>query len=475
MTFPPIQRRSVLKASALAALWSITPRALADAIGYPRALEGPMVGAPSPSGITIWARCSGSFDVQVEVSRNRSMSDSRISDPVRSSSASDYCVQVPIDGLEPSTEYYYRLKFDGGYDRYMPLPFSTRTAPAGQADFRVAFGSCTRMSTDPVQRMFTTIHQLEPDMFLWLGDNIYSDSEEPATLSDQYRRQRAVERLQPLIRSTPSLAIWDDHDFGYNDTDRFNPFREQSLSLFKSFWANPSYGLPDTPGIFFKQSYGGIDFFFLDGRYHRDTAPSPDGPDKTMLGAVQKAWLKDELRASTAPFKVLVSGTGWSMAEEVGGDSWAVFRHERDEIFNFIRDEGITGVLGISGDSHMGELNCIPWSEHGGYDFYDLCSSPLAQLPDMDFLDQMPEVRVRGVYTRSVNVGVLSFTWEPQPTLTFTLHNVLGTSVWDPLVLTEDDLRNGVESWPGKIDPDERVRLDRFKAGGAYYSPDDAD
>ena len=43
---------------------------------------------------------------------------------------------------------------------------------------------------------------------------------------------------------------------------------------------------------------------------------------------------------------------------------------ERNEIFDFIRDEISAGVC-ISGDSHMGELNCIPWSERGGYDFYD--------------------------------------------------------------------------------------------------------
>ena len=91
------------------------------------------------------------------------------------------------------------------------------------------------------------------------------------------------------------------------------------------------------------------------------------------------------------------------------GDSWAAYLHERNEIFDFIRDRKIEGVVCISGDSHMGELNCIPRSEVGGYDIYDLCSSPLAQMPAAKNLVQVPEMRVRDVWTRSVNVGVMRF------------------------------------------------------------------
>src|SRR3546814_9751085 len=117
--------------------------------------------------------------------------------------------------------------------------------------------------------------------------------------------------------------------------------------------------------LYFRQHYGGVDFFVLDGRYHRDPIVKPDDANKTMLGAAQKAWLKRELKASTTPFKVLAIGGGWSCAEnEEGGDSWGVYLTERTELFDFIRDEGIGGVVCISGDSHMGELNCIRSEEH---------------------------------------------------------------------------------------------------------------
>ena len=454
-------------------LLSASPRALAETLGYPRALAGPMVGAPGPEHLTIWVRASGDFPVRLELSTRRDFEDPIIGPTVRATAATEYCVALRQAGLRPGQDYFYRLRFDGELDRYQPLPYRTRTAPAGPASFRIAFGSCARIQFDREQRIFDVVRALDPDLFFWLGDNIYADSDQPAALSDLYARQRVVEKLEPLLRSTPQLAIWDDHDFGYNDSDRLSPFKAESLRLFESYWANPPQDRGGTPGIWFQQSYGGVDFFFLDGRYHRDPSDAPDGPGKSMLGAEQKAWLLDALQRSRAPFKILVSGTGWSSAEsEEGGDSWGVYLHERNEIFDHIRDREIGGIVCISGDSHMGELNCIPRSAVGGYDIYDFCSSPLAQMPAVKQLRQVPELRVRDVWSRSVNVGLMQFDMVPEPRLTFMLHGVLGEPVWDPLVLTPADLRNGVRSWGRLADPEELRRLERHRRGGGYYGVD---
>ncbi len=464
-------RRSLLKnAGLIAASLPFVPQAWAQTLGYPRTLQGPMVGAPTPTSLRVWVRTSGTFPVVLEVATRRDFGDVRASAPVESNAGNDFCVAPVVEGLNPATSYFYRFKFEGVLDRYQPLPYRTKTAPRGRAAFRAAFGSCARLQIDTDQRIFSVAQALEPDLMFFLGDNIYADSVEPAALADLYRRQREIERLKPFIRATPSLAIWDDHDFALNDSDRTNPIREQALGLFKNYWANPSHGLPTTPGIFFKYEYGGVDFFFLDGRYYRHSTDY-QGADKSMLGPEQKAWLKDQLRASRAPFKVLVSGGGFSKAE-ANGDSWAVYQTERNELFDFIRDNRIEGVFGISGDSHMGELNCVPRSEEGAYDIYDLCSSPLANMPDSDFVDQMPEVRIRNVYTRSCNIGLMSFTFENgAPRMSYTLHNTIGASVWDPLELTPADLRNGVQTWRTKIARRELERLERYRSGGAYYDP----
>ena len=467
-------RRAFLKGAGVAALLGFVPRVLAQVLGYPRALQGPMIGAPGPSHITVWVRASGAFDVTLEYSRDRDFSTVLQGSTATARAEDNCCVVLRAEGLQPDTDYWYRIKYAGEGDRYQPLPHRTTTAPAGAAGFRVAFGSCCRIQFDPEQRIWNTVRALDPDMFLWLGDNIYADSDQPAALADLYGRGRVVERLEPLLRSTPQLATWDDHDFGYNDSDGRSPYKADALKVFRNFWANPGYGEADNPGVYFRQHYGGVDFFVLDGRYHRDPTNQTDDAHKTMLGAAQKAWLKRELKASRTPFKVLAIGGGWSSAEnEEGGDSWGVYLAERNEIFDFIRDNDITGVVCISGDSHMGELNCIPRSQQGGYDIYDFCSSPLAQMPASKNTRQTPEVRVRDTWTRSVNVGLMRFDMTAQPpTLTYTLHDVVGESVWDPLVLTPDDLRNGVRTWDSKSDPEELKRLERFRQGGGYYGYD---
>lgn len=469
-----LQRRTFLKGTGLAALFAVIPRAIGQVLGYPRALEGPMIGAPGPNHFTVWVRASGAFDVALEYSTDRDFGTVLKGGAATSSADGDHCVVLRAEDLQPETDYWYRLKYAGEYDRYQYLPHRTRTAPVGAADFRVAFGSCCRIQFDPEQRIWNTVRKLEPDMFLWLGDNIYADSDQYAGLVDLYARGRVVENLIPFLRSTPQLATWDDHDFGYNDSDGRSPFKADSLQVFKNFWANPAYGEDDNPGVYFKQHYGGVDFFVLDGRYHRDPTTATDDAGKTMLGAAQKAWLKRELKASRTPFKVLAIGGGWSSAEnEEGGDSWGVYLTERNEIFDFIRDNDIGGVICISGDSHMGELNCIPRSQQGGYDIYDFCSSPLAQMPASKNKRQSPEVRVRDTWTRSVNVGMMHFDMTGDvPTLTYTLHDVMGEAVWEPLVLTPDDLRNGVRTWDKKSDPEELERLERFKRGGGYYGHD---
>lgn len=474
MSLVSIGRRAFLAGTALSAFLAGAPRALAEALGYPRALNGPMVGAPGPGHFTVWVRASGAFPVSLEYSTDRDFTTVLQGPTIEARAENDCCVVLRVEGLKPDTDYWYRLKYDGQEDRNQFFANRTRTAPDGPAAFRVAFGSCCRIQFDADQPIWNAVRDLEPDLFFWLGDNIYGDSDQASALMDLYSRGRTVERLQPLIRSTPQFAIWDDHDFGYNDSDGRSPFKQTSLDVFKRVWANPSYGEADNPGVYFKQTYGGVDFFFLDGRYYRDQTTKVDDANKTMLGARQKAWLKRELAASTTPFKVLVSGGGFSSAEnEKGGDSWGVYLTERTEIFDFIRDRNISGVVCISGDSHMGELNCIPRSEQGGYDIYDMCSSPLAQMPANKNTRQAPEVRIRDTWTRSVNVGLMRFDMAGQtPTLSYTLHNVQGEAVWDPLVLTPADLVNGVSTWRDKADPSELERLERFRRGGGYYGFD---
>jgi alkaline phosphatase D len=441
--------------------------------GYPRLMQGPMIGAVAEDEIRIWARLSGEYGVSVEYGTSPDLETFEQTPPMKSQKANDFTVVVSVGGLEPDTEYFYRMKVNGEADRYLEdyPPFRMKTAPRPGAshDFSVGFGSCPRFGDDRLQPIWSAVDSFEPDLFLWIGDNIYGDSLYPEILQEEYRRQRDVDALQPVLHNVSHLAVWDDHDYGLNNHNKSNPIKESALEIFKQYWANPSYGLPDVPGVFFRYTYGQVDFFFVDDRYYRDADSDPDSPQKTMLGASQLSWLKTELEASTAIFKVLVAGGGWNNGKGVGEDSWASFQRERNEIFDFIRDREINGVIFLSGDTHVGELNVIPWSEKGGYDYYDFASSPLAQdMPD-SWLERRPERRVRSVYFQGSNFGLVEFFFEPTPQVRYRLIDTHGRSVWETFEVTAAELVNGVTSWPSKVSELERLRQLDYEAGKGYY------
>ena len=444
--------------------------------GYPRVMQGPMVGAVGEHGALIWLRTSGEYQVAIEYATSFEMGDARVSETLTAAKANDYTMVVALDGLEPATEYFYRVLVNGKGDKYLhefpPFRFTTAPPRGAATDFRIAFGSCPKYQDDRIQPIWPVISSFEPDLFLWIGDNIYGDTLDPDILREEYRRQRDVPGVLPLIRNIPNLAVWDDHDFALNNHDRTNPIKDQALEVFKQYWPNPSYGLPGVPGVFFTYSYGNVDFFFVDDRYYRDPNADPDGPQKTMLGGSQLEWLQAGLKHSTAIFKVIVSGSGFSSAK---GDSWAAFLSERNRLFDFIRDHQITGVVLFSGDSHVGELNVIPWSEHGGYDLYDLVSSPLAQRNPDSWLHLRPERRIRPVYFWGSNVGVVDFLLDDPPRLMYRLIDIHGRNVWKPFVIRADELVNGVISWPDKVDDEAEQRQQNYDNGKGYYEIEPGD
>ncbi|MCZ6672848.1 MAG: alkaline phosphatase D family protein, partial [Verrucomicrobia bacterium] len=142
------------------------------------------------------------------------------------------------------------------------------------------------------------------------------------------------------------------------------------------------------------------------------------------------------------------------------GDSWAPTLFARDKLLNFIRDENISGVLLMSGDTHQGELNCIPWSSKGGYDFYEFVSSPLAQGTSRQLQRKIPEIYIREWYNDNPNFGYMVFDLrEEDPVMRYILVDVSGDTVDEWFEIRASELVNGIESWPGKISESEQMKL----------------
>jgi alkaline phosphatase D len=174
----------------------------------------------------------------------------------------DWAAQFALDDLEPGTIYEYQRTGRSDDAPGMPRPPSCaprRCGPGGptRPRFGVLAGSCAYTNHPEDDRpgrpygggesIFATMAGLKPDLTLWMGDNVYlreTDFGDMASSSRRYARWRETPELQALLRTGSHLATWDDHDYGPNDSNAAWVHKADSLSLFKRYWANPSYGLP---------------------------------------------------------------------------------------------------------------------------------------------------------------------------------------------------------------------------------------
>lgn len=265
-----------------------------------------------------------------------------------------------IEGLKPGTSYSYQIILDGRDQ--LPLPLPTFTTAPGQDHAcrqRIVFGSCVGQTiaaaaptwAELAERRGSTTDEGAFDVLLMLGDNHYANTTEIEKLRVYYTAHRLSAGWRSLSARTPVYAIWDDHDYGPNNSDGTEAGKANSLKTFREFWANPGCGEADNPGCYFTFTRGDVQFFMMDGRYHRSPNKAEDNLEKTMLGKKQLEWLKRELQASKAKVKLVANGSEW---ESYGSDdSWSLFKKERDPFLAWIDEHKIEGVIFLSGDRHF--------------------------------------------------------------------------------------------------------------------------
>src|SRR5438105_8105339 len=302
--------------------------------------------------------------------------------------ASDANIAVTrLTGLLPGKRLSYAVAGDGE-PRDGSLGAQPRSTRASDAqDITIAIGSCFFLAdANPIwgsqnygggYEIFDAIAAKKPDVMVWMGDNLYfqpQDELDPASMASRYRRQRTLPALQTLLTATSHVAIWDDHDYGPNDADLSYTMKGDALTLFRRYWANPSYGLPETPGVFGRARFGDIDIFLLDDRYHRSANKLLDGPGKTMFGAKQLEWLKNALVYSSAPIKLVVNGSQmWNRVNRFEG--WNNYSAEQRAVADWLLAQRVDGLIFLSGDRHFTELLKI--ERVGGYPLFEFTSSPL--------------------------------------------------------------------------------------------------
>ena len=301
----------------------------------------------------------------VEVARSESVVIDDVNVPVR----------FTVEGLEPATEYRYVLESRGVPDDLRAG--TVTTFPDGPASLTLAFGSCARTNSDGA--VFDAIRDVDPDLYVIMGDLHYRNIEQndPALFAAAYSQVHDSPGQSLLYRDIPIAYVWDDHDFGANDSDSRAVSRPAAWTSYRDHV--PHYDLVTGSEGSIQQAFtvGRVRVLMIDTRSHRLEEAG------TMLGEEQLGWLFDELLAArdTHALTILVSPNAWIGSAEEGADHWGAFADERDRIGGFLAANAITNLVLVGGDAHMVAIDDGTNSGYGGHDGFPVLQAAALDRP----------------------------------------------------------------------------------------------
>jgi alkaline phosphatase D len=317
---------------------------------------------------------------------------------------------------------------------------------------RVAFGSCANQDKD--QPIWDAVNAVEPDLFIFLGDNVYGDTRDMQVLQAKYAALAAKPGFRQLRDRTPIVAIWDDHDYGENDAGGEFPMKEESRRIFCDFWgeavdsprrsrsgihASYRFGtdqrrvqvlLPDlrfnrTP--LERRDLGDLDYdrwaARLEAAGRAVPGPYDRNPDRSasMLGDAQWRWLEAQL-AVDAEVRILASSLQVA-ADFPGWEAWANYARDRERLIEAIRMQRADGLFCISGDTHWAE--CSRLDLNVPYPLWDITSSGLTET----WPTVAPNANRVGAAWSERNFGLIDIDWRvDHAVLTFRILDEGGTT-----------------------------------------------
>ncbi len=414
---------------------------------------GPMLGYADMREVMLWVQTKQPGRVQIRYVEQGTQAPVLFTAEVLTTAATANTAHLIADQVLPGKRYTYTVLVNGK-EIALPYPTTFQTLPLWQyrtdpPAFSFAVGSCTYVNEPPYDRpgtpygggygIFTSIAAKKPDFMLWTGDNTYTrevDWNSRTGVLKRYTHTRSVPEMQPLLASTHHYAIWDDHDYGPNDSDRSYWLKPVTLEAFKLFWANPNYIFNEgCTGTFV---WNDCQFFLLDDRTFR----APNGlkdPDKPYYGPQQLTWLLDALRFSNAPFKFIVTG-GQIVNPAALFENYATYPTERQELFRRITEANIPGVVFITGDRHHSIVHKL--DRPGTYPLYDLTISPLTSGPATPSATELTQPTVvAGTLMTERNYSIMDVSGpQKNRVLTIRVFDAQGTEKW-MRQLRADELR----------------------------------
>ena len=327
--------------------------------------------------------------VRIKYSVNADMTSASFSG---STAVSNQVAKVTITGLTANTRYYWQVEDNSVIDTSATGQFKTHPVASGTAaSFTIGVSACagttvdypgggTELDPDRISNapVFDTVReQALADgwlMFCHLGDLHYYDfgdlnTDTVANRRTSYDDVLSQSRQHQLYREVAWLYLWDDHDFGPDDSDGTYANKANPAQVYRE--RVPHYDLAEGSGsIYHSFQIGRVLFIASDVRYNRSDNSATDNSSKTMLGSTQKTWLTNLLDTSTADFLVWLMPSQWAGGSD---DSWASFTTERAELVTLLDTHGwLDRMVMVNGDRHAINIDdgTLRNADNGGFPVY---------------------------------------------------------------------------------------------------------
>jgi alkaline phosphatase D len=404
-----LTRRQFLVRSAsmvtLAGLGGIAKPHLSRAADRPRIICGLQSGDVSTDSAVVWARADRPARMQIECSTVESFRTIIHASSVEALPDHDFAAKMLLDGLPAGQDIFYRVRFEDIGEAGIAGETQVghfRTAPDKARSISFVWSGDTAgqgWGIDPAlggMRTYGAMFDNRPDFFIHSGDHIYADCPVPAELKlpdgriwrnivteekstvahslaqfrGNYKYNLIDENLRAFNAKVPMFAQWDDHEVtndwaplltadetGYAEGGS-SRLVARARRAFHEFM--PIRAIPGQAGrIYRKIAYGPmLDVFLIDMRSYRDsTGNKGDGnSDAFILGPTQLAWLKRELAASDATWKVIAADMPIGIVSEDAvalGDGPPQRReHEIANLLSFMRGAGVRNTVWLTADMH---------------------------------------------------------------------------------------------------------------------------
>ncbi|MFC9734913.1 alkaline phosphatase D family protein [Streptomyces roseolus] len=415
--------------------------------GRPEARWGVQAGDVTARSGLVWVRSDRPARMIVETSATESFRRVRRHAGPLLGPGTDFTGSTPLHGLPAGEQVHYRVVLADPHDPRRTSEAVTgtfRTAPERRRD-GVRFlwsgdiaGQGWGINPDIGGfRAFEAMRRLDPDFFLCSGDAVYADgplqpsvtlpdgrvwrnlmTPEKAKVAETLDEYRGAFRYNLLDRNVrafnaqvPTVAQWDDHEVRNNwypgqilDDPRYaekdvDVLAARASRAFSEYYPvstlRPGAGIGSGGRMHRVVRYGPLlDVFVLDMRSYRNAnSPGRQADDTTgILGAEQLAWLKRELSASRAVWKVLAADMpiglvvpdGAAAFEAIAqGDPGAPLGRELQiaELLRFVKHRRITGTVWLTADVHHTSAQHYAPERAAFQDFapfWEFVSGPLA-------------------------------------------------------------------------------------------------